>query len=97
MDYLSGDVCWDEQGTFVFEALKDVTVQSHPHGGDQFRTNIHFFQGELVAIDLVRPSPNGPLLRLSDGCGWLFEQQDGENAMTRVRTVLYEVMHSFIH
>ena len=99
MDYLSGDVCWDEQGTFVFEALQDATVQSHPHRGNQFKTNIHFFKGELVAIDLVRPSPNGPLLRLSDGCGWLFQQQDQENAMTRVSTLYFLVLfvESFIY
>ena len=78
--------CFIRAGTFVFEALRDVTVRSHPHDADQFRTNIHFFEGELVAIDLVRPSPNGTLLRLSDGCGWLFQQDGTEDAMKRVRT-----------
>lgn len=97
MDYLSGDVCWDEQGTFVFEALRDVTVRSHPHGADQFKTNIHFFEGELVAIDLVRPSPNGTLLRLSDGCGWLFQHDGTDDVMTRVRnTVMSSPLFRFI-
>lgn len=91
MDYLSGDVCWDEQGTFVFEALKDLTVRSHPAVGDQYKTKVQFRRGELVAVDLIRPSldeENGPFLRLSDGCGWLFEQQDSEDVMRQVSLAL---------
>jgi len=87
MDYLGGGICWDEQGTFAFEALADLTVRTHPSAGRQYETKILVRKGELVAVDLIRPArdeENGPFLRLSDGCGWLFEKQGSENVMRRV-------------
>jgi hypothetical protein len=96
MDYLKGKICWEEQGTFVYEVRVDsVTVITHPALEDFNETDIHFQKGNLVAVDLVRPTRNpsyGPYLRLSDGCGWLIETQDGETIMERVRTILFHII-----
>lgn len=89
MDYLRGNIKWEEQGTFVFEVLFDsVTVRTHPGGAEALNeTDIHFKKNDLVAIDLIRPSrvpTDGPFLRLSDGSGWLLEKEGGKTALERV-------------
>lgn len=88
MDYLRGNMCWEEQGTFVYEVLANVvTVRSHSTSGDQFRSDVRFVKGDLVAVDLVRPSrvpSEGPYLRLSDGSGWLMEMHGTKSALVRV-------------
>lgn len=87
MDYLRGNMCWEEQGTFVYEVLANVvTVRSHSTSGDQFRSDVRFVKGDLVAVDLVRPSrvpSEGPYLRLSDGSGWLMEMHGTKSALVR--------------
>ena len=88
MDILRGNIGWEEHGTFVYEVLvESVRVRTHPALDRPSDTEIHFQKGDLVAVDLCRPSRVpllGPFLRLSDGCGWLIEKHNDKIYMERV-------------
>jgi len=81
----------DQEGCFVYEVIEgsSIGVRNAPDVSDKSRTDMQFGGGQLVSIDLIRPSRisgsnNGPFLRLSDGSGWLFEQKYGEKCMRRI-------------
>eukprot|EP00978_Attheya_sp_CCMP212_P012556 scaffold31362_cov45-Attheya_sp.AAC.5 len=80
------DIFQDEHGCFVYRVLKPLEVRSKLNMGEEYRTGLSFDPGDLVSVDLVRPSrvrdsKNGPFLRLSDCSGWLFEQTHSDRIM----------------
>lgn len=85
MQNFTADTQWPVQGCFVYQITseKGVGVRSSPNVGDDNRTGANFAHGDLVSVDLIRPSrhpgsANGPFLRLSDGSGWIFAKKHGE-------------------
>lgn len=79
----------DEEGCFVYQLLKPLDVRSQQNVGDEYKTGKVFNPGELVSVDLFRPSrlpdsTNGPFLRLADQSGWLFEKKFGDVVMRRI-------------
>ncbi len=89
MQHIQCNNQWEEDGTFVYRLLKNLSVRSALNVGDECSTNISFNAGDLVSVDLIRPSripgsANGPFLRLSDCSGWLFEKMYGEQVMERL-------------
>jgi len=65
----------DQEGCFVYQVLTPLGVRSALNVGHElFKSGAIFSTGELVSVDLIRPSriegsTNGPFLRLSDGSG----------------------------
>ena len=82
----------DEYGCFVYKIINVCKIRDFPSVGEEHRTsnnNGSFKVGDLVSVDLVRPSShkdssNGPFLRLSDHSGWLFEKKQGDVMMKRM-------------
>ena len=84
----------DKEGCFVYQFTfpsASVSARCKVSVEGRHKTDFALKNGELVAVDLIRPgrSPpgsrkNGPFLRLADGSGWLFEYQHGDKLMTRV-------------
>ena len=80
----------DTEGCFVYKVDSGrIGVRSRLNVGDEYQTDEAFDAGELISIDLIRPSrvvgsTNGPFLRLSDGSGWLFEKKYGDAMMTKI-------------
>eukprot|EP00978_Attheya_sp_CCMP212_P007899 scaffold18354_cov48-Attheya_sp.AAC.4 len=83
------DILQDEHGCFVYRMLKPLEVRSKLNVGGECRTGLSFDTGDLVSVDLIRPSrvrhsTNGPFLRLSDCSGWLFERKYSDQMMERL-------------
>ena len=79
----------DAEGCFVYQVIEAIAVKSRCNVSKKYDTIDAFHPGEMVSIDLVRPSRiqgsnNGPFLRLSDGEGWLFEQKEERVIMKRI-------------
>ena len=88
MENIPGDKS-DEYGCFVYHVLKTVNVQTCKSVDDKSGSGQSFNEGDLVSIDLIRPSrfsksKNGPFLRLTDDSGWLFEKKSGEIFLQRL-------------
>jgi hypothetical protein len=75
-------------GLFAYRALTEIAIRSQTYLGDEYKTKRSVQQHDIVAVDVVRESPyphgNGPFLRLTDGAGWLFEQQRHEVVMKEI-------------
>jgi hypothetical protein len=90
MEYLND---MEQEGTFVYQVLvQNLHVRSLPTVSEEHCTGQVFYQGDLVAVDLIRPSrfpnsTNGPFLRLADCTGWLYTVAFGAPTMRRVDDV----------
>jgi hypothetical protein len=85
----------DEEGCFVYQITTsnqngiDIAVRSELSLGDECFKGLSFKDGELVSVDLVRPSrvsgsKYSPFLRLSEASEWLFERKYGDIVMKRM-------------
>ena len=73
-----------ESGCFVYKVLHCIGVRSTASTDEKYKLGprTYFSPGDLVSVDLILHTPNdqnGPLLRLSDGSGWLFERNESRN------------------
>lgn len=96
MDHLNENGGFEEQGTFVYQALEKIHVRRLPKLDSNTETELCFEEGQLVSVDLILPSDedcrNGPFLRLADGAGWLFEFKHAVCVMQRVRLFCSSIM-----
>jgi len=67
----------EDEGCFVYKALRDVIVLCAPSIHPEYRSTRWFRQGDLASVDQILhvslADGVGPYLRLSDGSGWLCE------------------------
>ena len=89
---------WDEHGCFVYQVLRRTSLcevlytdeTNYKNAFDIFNPEDQVFEaGDLVAVDMVRPSRLsksviGSALRLSDFSGWLFESIRSEQILKRL-------------
>ena len=81
-------------GLFAYQVVDkgSVGIRNIPNVGDVHKTKSGVSNGDIVAVNAVRDSPeyntgNGPFVRLTDGSGWLFENKNHEQCLEEIPVI----------